>query len=516
MRNPQKPIRRGQVSQTITVPAPVAGWNARDSIADMKPTDAVRLDNLYCTPYDVFLRPGYSNYATGMTGTINSLMSYSPPTGTAKLFAAVGANVYDVTAGGVVGAAAISTRTSDKWQHVNFGTAGGNFLIMVNGSDKLQGYTGAAWWRDGDGTHDITGKDSATFINVCVHKQRIWFVEKDSLSVWYLAAATIAGAVTEIDFSGLFYRGGYLMAMGSWSLDSGTGIDDYAAFITSEGQVAVYSGADPASSTTWSLVGVFDLGAPIGRRCVMKLGGDLAIICRDGLAPLSKSLLTLVSGTDKLTDKIQSVIQGYTTDYGSLFGWETVIFPAQNMLMLNVPTSATSSVQCVQNLVHGAWSRFTGWNAACWELHQGNIYFGSDGVVCKAWDTQADNGVNIQFEAHQAFSRFGGNSAQLHRVQMVRAIVATDGSPGIAIGVNANYDLSSPTSMPSFSPTYAGLWDSAVWDSGLCGGDPQIRNDWQTAFALGHSFAAHVIGSSRGIQLRWSGTDYLVERGGVV
>jgi hypothetical protein len=43
--------------------------------------------------------------------------------------------------------------------------------------------------------------------------------------------------------------------------------DDYAAFITSEGQVAVYSGADPASSTTWSLVGVFDIGAPIGRRC---------------------------------------------------------------------------------------------------------------------------------------------------------------------------------------------------------------------------------------------------------
>ena len=139
MRSPQKPLRRGQVSQTITVPAPVAGWNARDSIADMKPTDAVRLDNLYCTPYDVFLRSGYSNYATGMTGTINSLMSYSPPTGTAKLFAAVGANVYDVTSGGVVGAAVISTRTSDKWQHVNFGTAGGNFLIAVNGADKLQG-----------------------------------------------------------------------------------------------------------------------------------------------------------------------------------------------------------------------------------------------------------------------------------------------------------------------------------------------------------------------------------------
>ena len=70
---------------------------------------------------------------------INTLASYSPPTGTPRLFAAVGANIYDASAGGVVGAAVVSGRTSDKWQHTNFGTAGGNFLILVNGADKLQG-----------------------------------------------------------------------------------------------------------------------------------------------------------------------------------------------------------------------------------------------------------------------------------------------------------------------------------------------------------------------------------------
>lgn len=515
MRSPQQRIRRNQVSRTLTVPAPVAGWNARDSVAEMKPTDAVRLDNLYCTPYDVFLRKGHSQYATGMSGMINSLMAYSPPTGTPRLFAAVGANIYDATAGGAVGAAVVTTRTSDKWQHVNFGTAGGNFLVAVNGADKLQGYNGAAWWRDGDGTHDITGKDSATFIHVCVHKARIWFVEKESLSVWYLGALAIAGAATEIDFSGLFNKGGYLMAMGSWSLDSGTGIDDYAAFVTSEGQVAIYSGTDPASSTTWELVGVFDLGAPVGRRCVMKLGGDLAIICRDGLAPLSKSLLTLVSGTDKLTDKIQAIVQSYTTDYGTLFGWETQLFPAQNMMLLNVPVSSTQSVQLVQNLVHGAWARFTGWDAACFELHQGDLYFGGSGVVCKAWNTQSDNGANITFDAQQAFTTFG-SGAQQHKVQMVRALVATDGSPAITLGVNANYSLTSPTSVPSFAPTTSATWDTATWDSGLWGGDPEIKGDWQTCFAIGHSLAAHIVGACNGIQFRWSATDYVVESGGVV
>ena len=515
MRSPQQRIRRNQVSRTLTVPAPVDGINARDALAEMKPTDAIRLDNLYCTPNDVFLRNGYSQYATGMSGMINTLASYSPPTGTPRLFAAVGANIYDASAGGVVGAAVVSGRTSDKWQHTNFGTAGGNFLILVNGADKLQGYSGSAWWCDGDGTHDITGVDSAKLIHVCAHKSRLWFVEKDSLSVWYLAALSIGGAATEIDFSGLFGLGGYLVAMGSWSLDSGTGIDDYAAFITSEGQVAIYSGSDPASTSTWSLVGVFDLAAPIGRRCVMKLGGDLAIICRDGLAPLSKTLLTLVSGTDKLTDKVRSLVQGYTTDYGSLFGWETQLFPAQNMLLLNIPTSPTQSVQLVQNLLHGAWSRFVGWDAACFELHQGSLYFGGSGYVGKAWHTLSDNGSNINFEAQQAFSRFSPGAQQC-KVQMVRALISTDGSPGLSIGVNANYDTSSPTSIPSFTPASAGVWDTAKWDEATWGSDPAIKTDWQTCFAIGHSLAAHILGACSGIRVRWAATDYLVEQGGVV
>jgi hypothetical protein len=45
---------------TTSVPAPIGGWNARDSLANMSPTDAVQLINWYPTPTDVTMRRGYT------------------------------------------------------------------------------------------------------------------------------------------------------------------------------------------------------------------------------------------------------------------------------------------------------------------------------------------------------------------------------------------------------------------------------------------------------------------------
>lgn len=518
MRKPQQPKRRQQTSRTLSVSAPVAGWNVRDPIAEMKPADAVTLDNFFCTPYDVMVRYGYSNWATGITGTVNTLASYSPPSGTIKLFAAAGTKIYDATAGGAVGAAVVSGLTSDKFQYVNFGTAGGNFLMMVNGSDKLRGYSGSAWWADGDGTHDITGVDTSTINNIAAFKMRLWLIQSNSLKVWYLPTLSIAGAATAIDFSGLFNRGGYLVAMGDWSLDAGYGMDDYAVFVTSEGQVAIYKGIDPASVNTWALVGIYDIGAPIGKRCLAKYAGDMTIICKDGLAPLSKALMSSrVNSQEMLTDKIQHVMSDYTTTYAANFGWETTLFPQENMLIVNVPTSATTSYQLVMNTISGAWSRFTGWNAACMELHGDMVYFGTNGGVCKAWDTQADNGTNINFEAQQSFN-YLGNGGQLKQVKMLRPIISTDGAPALLLGVNTDYDTTQPTGIPTFSASTIARWDSATWDGGtfVWGGNLQTKKDWQTAFGMGYCVSAHMMGTANGVKLRWAATDYLVDGGGVV
>jgi hypothetical protein len=79
-------------------------------------------------------------------------------------------------------------------------------------------------------------------------------------------------------------------AISTWTQDSKQTVDEYIAFITSRGQVIVYQGTDPATANTFALVGLYDLGAPIGRRCFLRISGNLWIICVDGILPMSEML----------------------------------------------------------------------------------------------------------------------------------------------------------------------------------------------------------------------------------
>lgn len=54
---------------TTSIPSPIGGWNARDSLANMSPTDAVQLVNWFPTPTDVTLRKGYTRISTLTTTT---------------------------------------------------------------------------------------------------------------------------------------------------------------------------------------------------------------------------------------------------------------------------------------------------------------------------------------------------------------------------------------------------------------------------------------------------------------
>ena len=132
------------VSKTTSIPAPVGGWNARDSIAAMAPTDAVYLTNFFPTVSDVMLRKGFSNFATGLPGQVESVMTYSSGSAN-KLFAASVTGVYDVTSGGAVGAA-VATVTNARFQYVNMATSADRYLLSVNGADKMQIYTSTSGW----------------------------------------------------------------------------------------------------------------------------------------------------------------------------------------------------------------------------------------------------------------------------------------------------------------------------------------------------------------------------------
>ena len=117
------------------------------------------------------------------------------------------------------------------------------------------------------------------------------------------------------------------MAVATWTIDGGQGVDDLLVFVTSWGEVIVYKGTDPSSASAWALVGIWQIGAPVGRRCFMKYAGDLLIICQDGVYPMSGALQSSrVNPKVALTNKIQLAVSEAVTSYGSNFGWQLIQF----------------------------------------------------------------------------------------------------------------------------------------------------------------------------------------------
>jgi hypothetical protein len=79
------PVAKKFTASTTSVAAPIGGWNARDSLANMQPLDAVQLVNWFPTPTDVTMRKGYSvaSILTTSTGVKSiSSITYSGTTAT--------------------------------------------------------------------------------------------------------------------------------------------------------------------------------------------------------------------------------------------------------------------------------------------------------------------------------------------------------------------------------------------------------------------------------------------------
>jgi len=497
-------------SQSIAMPPPIGGWNTRDSLADMPETDAIIMDNYFPGTEDVTIRRGCEEHATGMSGNVESLIDYVKLTGTGELFAANGEAIYDVSAAGAVGAAVSSGHANDRWQHVQIGTAAGEFVRLVNGADTPLVYDGSTWAT----TPAITGPTAANLVWINTHQRRLWFGEVDSLSAWYLAVNSIGGAATEFSFKGILT--GYIMAMGTWTRDSGDGTDDVAAFISSEGEVAIYQGIDPSAADTWSLIGVFKIGKPIGRRCIIKAGTDLLLINQDGLVPLSSILTTDQSQTRlvALSDKINSEVNTHVRDDSALFGWQPIVYPKGTMLIFNIPKSATSFHQYVFNTLTGAASKFTGWNAICWGLMNKDIYFGStDGVVYKADTGTSDNGANIAADALQAFSYF--KSPTVRKIfKMVECVFQSDGDPNAAIDFNTDFTVGSPSGTAQSSPVNSARWGIGRWGIGTWGTAGQIYKGWRGVRGVGRAGSVRVRINTNSARPSWIATNVIYEKGG--
>lgn len=511
---------RTQDAVVRTIPAPVGGWNARDSLENMGRQDAIRLINWFPRTTYCEIRGGSTSWATGLPALPETLMAYNAPSGTNKMYAAVSSGIYEVTSAGAVGAAKASC-TLGRWQWINYGAVSGtHYLIAVNGQDKPFYFDGTTWVAvDGASSPALTGVTTTNLVHVNLFKNRLFFLEKNKLNFWYLPVQQVSGALTEFVLDSLAGRGGYCMAMATWTLDAGAGVDDFAAFLTSEGEAIVFRGSNPSDSTNWFLIGVYYVGKPLGRNCFMKLKGDLTIIVEGGLFPLSRALLSAsIDRQVALTDKINKSMLEATQLYGSNFGWQAVLYPAQDALLLNVPVSVGGThKQYVMNLTSKAWCEFNAWNAECMLVFGGQLYFGTGTSIVKAWTGQSDAGsVAIVADAKTAFQYFG-MPGQKKRFSMIRPLIMTNGSASFSIGLNVDFDDSPPLDTASYTVPTTALWDTAIWDTAIWQVDFQILRDWRTPSSYMGFCAAFLIRmTTTQLTIQWAATDFSFELGSIL
>ena len=365
----------------------------------------------------------------------------------------------------------------------------------------------------------ITGINSNTFVNVNLFKNRLYFCVNNSLSFWYLDVEAISGPATEFPLGAIFRNGGYLQAMGTWTLDAGYGVDDFAVYVTSMGEIAVYQGFDPSDPNNWAMKGLWQMGQTYSRRCFFKWGGDLLLLTQDGLVPLTSALQSdRLDPRINLTDKIYYAVSLAASNYSQNFGWQINYLAEANMLILSIPTS-NGMEQYVMNTINKSWSRFTGIQAYCFTISgDQDLHFGGDGFVGLFFQTNSDNGNNIVATAQQAYNYFESRG-QLKRFTLVRPIFQTDnGLPTVLCGISTDFDTIPLTNQLAFNPASinVGVWDTAKWDQNTWGGGLVTTKYWQGVTGTGFSASINLNVASQGIDFHWASVDYVMERGGVL
>lgn len=493
--------------QTLVWPAPVRGLVRAGTRVGAQPDAADVMENFIPTAVGCRLRGGTQLWGTVGSDPVKRLIVYR--SGIAQsLFAATDSAVYDVTSPAdpeTPPTAEFDSQTSGEWSSVQFATPGGDFLVMVNGEDDMRRFDGTWEVVNDSSTPAITGVETADLNFVWSHKRRLWFAENKQLSAWYLPTNSIAGQATEFPLQGVFQRGGSLLFGGSWSRDSGDGMDDLQVFVTTEGEVAIYQGIDPSSASTWSLVGIFQIGKPVNKHGWFRAGGDLMIVTEDGIISLGEALdrdrAALL--TSSITAPIEEIWRDRVAGAVGAPGYPQVLWPSQTLYIIRVPSRDGLPRSLVANTRTGAWGEITGWDVRSLSVFNDRLYFGTpNGEVYLADVGGTDSGQPYVGLIVPNFQEAGtpDNKIALH----CRAVWTANTNVQVRMRAFANY-VSEGIQSPSPSEFSAsGTWGAgAIWGDGAiwgAGGVTALKGtDWQAVAAQGFSLSAGLAVASNSV-----------------
>jgi len=375
--------------------------------------------------------------------------------------------------------------------------------------------------------YDGTALSVATFTGGAVnpvsyvhaHRKRIYMIERDTQKFHYGGAGLISGGTNVFDLSTTGRFGGNLFIAATISASGGKGPQDLLALIFTSGDVVVYEGSDPGSLTDWNEVGVFKIGRPLSRRGVLMLGNDVVILTERGYESLRVALpLGYAQPRNKLiSEKIQQEVTDVIRTGGATDEWSLAIYPAQQMLMVQLPLSA-GWYQHVRNVNTGAWCKFSGLNATAWLNFGTTMFFGTkDGRVCWFDGSSIDNGAPIKCDAQTAWDFLGVRAqTKQHTMQYLEFDAYSLQTASISLGVDFAVPDIGPSAPISAITGNIALWDSAEWDVSLWSPKSSIIKTWVTNGGVGRCSSMRVVVNVTTLPVAWAATTYLWIRGGLL
>lgn len=500
-------------ARTVQVPAPVGGLNTAAAGLALPPTDCVQAYNLLAAESGLRVRMGESEWATGLSGSSdNGVRTLLPFNGaqTAKLFATTDTGIWDVTDGGTAPTRVVTFPSPVGNAGYGVSTAvvsaGGHYLLYADEVNGLYRYaeSGNAWTKvaSGGGAGQISGVDPAQVVFVLGFKGRVWMVQRDTASAWYLPAGAIAGAASEFPMGMSFRNGGPLLGLWSWTYDGGAGVDDSLVALSSSGDVVIYQGTDPASASTWGLRGTWYAGPPpSGRAVATAYGGELLLLTRKGVVPLSRLVVGANAESEATTVKVANLINTLSAERAGYRGWSMVQHPEDPVFLVLVPQgSGDYALQLAQASTTKGWFLWRGLDMACGCAWEKKLYYGTtDGRVCVQTGyvdgvtlADASSFTPIDWSLLTAASDLGAPTQK--QVGLIRPLITCDGvSPSFEVEARYGYSQTELDPVSLVSGSVQG-WDSDLWDVGTWSGESAPVQEVRAATGMGSEVAVAIRG----------------------
>jgi hypothetical protein len=497
------------------MPSPVAGLNLSDSIDQMDASYATALENIVPNGQNCSVRKGHTflNGLASASSVIQTLEGMANNDGTFQVLAGDSSTnkLYRVTSGSMTAISGAYTSTVFNCDTFGYQT------YFCNGVDDVQVVaTGAA------AASTFSGVTLGNLISVSSFKERLYFIEKNTLKIWYGNTRALgASALASYDFQYAMKDGGYLVACGSFSNNFSISTEEIFFALSSEGELLFYSGSSPADVTTpWGIVRRSKIGRPLGYKALVAVENDVWILTDQGIMPLTAVFGNEPSvSLDTVGQKVNPLIAQYAASIPFSHLWKGSYCSKERKVYISIPTSNVTNFLLVYNLVGKAWTTYTFYqNTLALKIMSiggsvyyggvnGNVYTGETGYS----DYLTSNTTNAtRFFGRGAFS-FLGNRGLWKAYRDIKPLIKTVRTANLSLAVDTDFKQTSDTSTISAGSSIYTPWGSA-WGSNWSAGVDYIF-DRHAVKGQGYSVAIKMAGSINGSPLEINGFDIRYTQG---